>query len=547
MLFYGTIGESMLYLEKILGWNNMRATLTNENINTACESVGEFLTKRKIDKKELLRIKFSIEEVLLAYQKVFGPESAFTLDMGGGFGRNKIRLMIPGVMLDPFSKSEFVTDEDEFIRNALNLIAQVPRWQYRRGVNEILFTLKRKQTPEWMRILIAVASAVILGIFCRFVPPEIRNLLVVEIMGPLLNTFLGFLNAVAGPMIFLSVIWGINSIGDVSTFSKIGKKISLNFGFYLSVLTVIIALICLPLYSLNYGSSQVGSNFSSLYQMVLDIIPSNLFTPFSRGNTLQILFIAIIIGVTMLLIGKETQAIEEITEQLGNIVNGIMSFITRLVPFFIFGSLFNIIVAGESHTLKAGAGFFGGTLIGCLLLLIFHTALTCFRIKMSPIVLWKKVLPTFMIAVTTASSSASFSENIRTCVEELSISRRMANFGVPFGQILYKPGASVLFWFAAISSAASSGAETSVTWIVTALIVCIILSAAAPPVPGGMSASFTILFIQLGLPTTNLAIILSITSILDFLITGVNIFSGQCILAITSRELEKRNQTETTV
>ena len=89
--------------------------------------------------------------------------------------------------------------------------------------------------------------------------------------------------------------------------------------------------------------------------MVLDIIPSNLFTPFSRGNTLQILFIAIIIGVTMLLIGKETQAIEEITEQLGNIVNGIMSFITKLVPFFIFGSLFNIIVAGESHTLKAGA------------------------------------------------------------------------------------------------------------------------------------------------------------------------------------------------
>jgi Na+/H+-dicarboxylate symporter len=200
--------------------------------------------------------------------------------------------------------------------------------------------------------------------------------------------------------------------------------------------------------------------------------------------------------------------------------------------------LFNVIVAGEFRTLKAGASFLGGTLIGCLLLLIFHTAITCFRIKMSPIGLWRKALPTFIIAITTASSSATFSDNIRICVEELGISKRLANFGVPFGQILYKPGVSVLFWFAAISAASSVGAETSVTWIVTALIVCIILSAAAPPVPGGMSASFTILFIQLGLATEDLAIILSITSILDFLITGVNIFTGQCLLAITSRELE---------
>jgi Na+/H+-dicarboxylate symporter len=161
---------------------------------------------------------------------------------------------------------------------------------------------------------------------------------------------------------------------------------------------------------------------------------------------------------------------------------------------------------------------------------------------MSPFLLWKKVLPTFIIAITTASSSATFSDNIRTCVEELNISKRLANFGVPFGQILYKPGVSVLFWFAAVSAASAAKVETSATWIVTALLVCIILSAAAPPVPGGMSASFTILFIQLGLATTDLAIILSITSVLDFLITAVNIFTGQCILAVTSREIEQKTQ-----
>ena len=34
---------------------------------------------------------------------------------------------------------------------------------------------------------------------------------------PKTKKMLAFLNAVAGPMIFLSVVWGIYSIGDVST------------------------------------------------------------------------------------------------------------------------------------------------------------------------------------------------------------------------------------------------------------------------------------------------------------------------------------------
>jgi Na+/H+-dicarboxylate symporter len=71
--------------------------------------------------------------------------------------------------------------------------------------------------------------------------------------------------------------------------------------------------------------------------------------------------------------------------------------------------------------------------------------------------------------------------------------------------------------------------------MITALFMCIVLSAAAPPVPGGMSASFTVLFAQLGLPETSIAIILSLTSILDFLVTGSNIFPGQCLLKVTSQ------------
>jgi Na+/H+-dicarboxylate symporter len=244
------------------------------------------------------------------------------------------------------------------------------------------------------------------------------------------------------------------------------------------------------------------------------------------------------IGITMLIIGRDTQTVADLTEQLGFIIEGMMGFITRLIPVFVFGSLLIIIASSDLAPLAAGGKFFVWSLLGCLIMMLFHTVLACVRMRISPFALWKKVLPTFIIAITTASSSAAFTANIKTCTEELGVSHRLANFGVPFGQILYKPGVPILFLFAATSVAESSGTEVSMAWYITAVVTCIILSIAAPPVPGGMAASFTILFTQLSLPASDLGIILSLTSILDFVVTATNIFTGQCVLAITARSIE---------
>ena len=98
------------------------------------------------------------------------------------------------------------------------------------------------------------------------------------------------------------------------------------------------------------------------------------------------------------------------------------------------------------------------------------------------------------IALTTASSSAAFADNVSNCINKHGISPKLANFGVPFGQILYKPGTAIMYWFAAISVAERSGVAISLPWIITVLAMCIVLASATPPVPGGTTASFTNLF-----------------------------------------------------
>ena len=120
-----------------------------------------------------------------------------------------------------------------------------------------------------------------------------------------------------------------------------------------------------------------------------------------------------------------------------------------------------IVASSNLSSLAAGGKFFASTVAGCLLLILIHTAMVCVKMRIGPFDYWKRTFSTFFIALTTASSTAALVDNKRTCIEKLGVSERMANFGIPFGQLLYNPGSAVLFWFAAVSVAESSGTGVS--------------------------------------------------------------------------------------
>ena len=58
-----------------------------------------------------------------------------------------------------------------------------------------------------------------------------------------------------------------------------------------------------------------------------------------------------------------------------------------------------------------------------------------------------------------------------------------------------------------------------------------------PPIPGGTTASYKILFVQLVLSMESLAVALTLNILPDSLRTAVNLFAGQCVLISASRKL----------
>lgn len=409
----------------------MKYKLNELNIDTVAKEINAYLIKRNTEPKDRTHTKLSIEEVLLDYMSVFGSDAVFSVDYGGGLFKSRIRLNVPGPQVDPFSLSETTTEDDLLVANVLSRMGQRAKWKYVHGVNTITYNPAKKSIPDWGKLLMAILAAFVLGLAVRVLPANASGILRDGVIAPLLDTFLGFLNAIAGPMIFLSIVWGIYNIGDASTFSEVGRRLCVRFLLYLCIMTVLIALICLPFFGFRAGDAQNGNQFSELYRMVLNIIPNNLIMPFASNNTLQIMFVGIVVGIMMLTIGKNTQVVADLAEQLGFIIDGIMGVVSRFIPVFVFGSLFNIIAASDLSSFAAGGKFFAGALAGSVLLMIFHTVVACAVMRMAPLDLWKRTFSTFIISITTASSAAAFADNKRTCIDKLGISQRLVNIGVP--------------------------------------------------------------------------------------------------------------------
>ena len=145
-------------------------------------------------------------------------------------------------------------------------------------------------------------------------------------------------------MIFLAICWGIFNIGDMTMMGRIGKKVIGRIAA-LSFLVSAGATVCLlwlfPL-ELSSGSAAL-SGFSTIYQIILDIVPSDIISPFLNGNTLQIIFLGAAVGIALLILGDRAAAVRTFIEQTNEVVQFLMEAIGDLIPLFVFFSLFALL------------------------------------------------------------------------------------------------------------------------------------------------------------------------------------------------------------
>lgn len=495
------------------------------NIDKCSEDAEVFLNKAKVDRRETLRIKLMLEEVLLRYRDKFGEDTQYIFRCVKKFFSQRIEIIIEGDSYNPFEEES----DTVMIQKLLAGVGLAPTWSYKNGKNHIVFCPKKKPLSQTKKILVSVVIAIVMGIVCNFLPEIMVNNVSSYLLSPLTNMFVGSLSAVSGPMIFLSILGSICNMGDLETLGKIGKKTILTIlgvGFLTSVFSCLVMTAFATLQNASGGVTDI----SGILDMVYGIVPGNLFLPFTEGNVLQIIFIAVICGIAMLVLAGRVPQILSLIEQLNLLIQTIMEGVASLLYVLVFVMLLDMIVCGEVSTFLSSykivlwsLGLLAGFLIIILLFVSIHQ-------KLSPVFLMKKILPTFLIGLMTASSAAAFTTNVRDAEKKLGMDKKFVRFGIPLGQIIFKPGFITMLTALEFGMAKFYDLEISVSWIAIACIVNFIMSVAVPPVSGSAFACFTIVFTQLGIPAEAIAVAFAIDMILDFPCTGVGLAGLQLAL-----------------
>ncbi len=522
------------------------AVLDAAAIDECSDRVRSFFREKKAEARDTLRYALSTEEILLKYlDENDGEELHVRLVTGVRFFRPFVSISVDGKAKNVFLEKNQGVLQESLLKN----IGISPDYVYSGEQNTYTFQMPGKKFGSFAQLGIAVLCAAFVGIAGLSVPDSIRGTLSL-LLSMLHDTFLNLLGAVAGPMIFLSVAWGIYGIGDAATLKQIGRRMITGYFGTVFLAVCVCGLLALPFFHINLaGQAGNSGELFDVFSMLLGIIPGNILSPFMEGNTLQIIFLAVLFGVALLFLEKKTTAVAKATEQLSLIVQFLIEIISRLVPFFVFIVITDMIWSNKTEIFLTVGKLVIAVAIAILLtsaVVILNTS----RVnRIRPVRLIRKGLPTLIVGLTTASSAAAFGSNIIESRDELGIPENVYSFGLPLGIVTFKASSGLLYTMLALFFAEKYGSTESLTWVFVVFVVAAMIALATPPIPGGSVIAYTMLISILGLPEEALVICIAVDTILDFLVTGFDQFMIPFVLlnlstrlGLTDREILMREK-----
>lgn len=524
----------------------MELQLDAKSIDRASQYTDSVLEKLEVPEVDKYRCRLFVEESLGIWKKEFGEDKKCIISSGTKFKKAYIRAAVSGERCNP----KETTDElyGEMLENSGLLYSLgVPLdYDYANGQNVITITPPKQDRGTLFRVIVAILFALLISVFSHILVPQQCNMIAQSIVAPLFNTMMNLLMTIAGPLIFLSVCSGIYGIGNISVVGRMAGKLVKRFTIMTFIPLILFMILfgwCFPISELTLDG-KMGNRISEIYDMILKIVPTDIITPFQTGNALQIIFLACAVGISILLLGHKVSHLTDIIGQIHNVARLLMETIGKIVPFFVFLSILNLLLP---NSIRDCSGLIKQILFSilflCILFLLYYVRIYL-KWKLSIGTLLKKLLPTFMIAVTTASSAATFGINVETCEKSLGISKKTVEFGIPIGQVIFMPAGAVAFLVSALCIGEMYSVFITPVWIVTAIIVSGILAIATPPIPGGALSCYTILFMQLGIPTEGIALAISIDMLMDFILTAMNLLYLQCEMLFVANDLRMLDETK---
>lgn len=399
------------------------------------------------------------------------------------------------------------------------------------------------------KILIALISGITFGLLLSCIDSTlIKQTILIDGILKLLGT--GFLNAIkllVAPLVFVSIVYATSSLKEIKQIGRIGLK-TLIFYITTTALAIILSLIMANIINPGKGvhidivttttDAVTTSTSTNLIDTLLNMIPTNIFVAFSEGNVLGIIFFAILLGISMTLIGEKAKPLVDLFEICNDVLLQVISLIMNFAPFGIFALLAsNFATFGFTALIPLLKYVLGTIFTLCLHLGLVYMSMLIFIGKLSPMIFLKKFMPIFSICFSTASSSAGLPLSLKTSEKQFGVSPSVCSFTLPLGATINMDGTAIMQGFAVVFVAQMYGITLGINDYIMVIITAVLASIGTASVPGVGTVMLTMVLASVNLPVDAIALLIGVDHIIDMCRTPLNVAGDHiCTLLIAKSE-----------
>lgn len=399
--------------------------------------------------------------------------------------------------------------------------------------------MKTKKLSLAGQIFIALILAIAAGLLLQN-QTEFAN----NYIKPFGTIFLNLVKFIVVPIVLFSILEGIISMQDIKKVGSIGVKTVL---FYL--LTTAFAITVGLLFGSIFKSffpvlatsdlTYTATEATPFMETIVNIFPSNFIAPLSNATMLQVIFMAIILGASILLVGEKADPVVKGINSFNAVFVKCMELILKLSPIGVFCLLCPVIADNGTKII----GSLAMVLLTAYISYIVH-AIVVYSMSVrigagvGPVQFFKGMLPAILFAFSSASSVGTLPINIK-CAEELGAKSEIASFVLPLGATINMDGTAIYQGVCAIFIASCYGINLTFAQMLTIVITATLASIGTAGVPGAGMMMLAMVLTSVGLPVDGIALVAGVDRIFDMGRTTVNI-TGDAACAIVVSALEEK-------
>ncbi len=284
---------------------------------------------------------------------------------------------------------------------------------------------------------------------------------------------------------------------------------------------------------------------ASPLQMLVDIVPNNIFTSLNNNKMLQIIFFAIFFGIVIVSLPYEkVETVVKLIHGMNDIFIKMVDFIMMVAPYFVFALMAGKVSELAGDDLGAVIEIFKGLAsyslvvilgLGFLVFLLYPLVVKLVTGKIGYSDFFKAMSPAQLLAFSTSSSAATLPVTMECVSDNLKVKEEVSSFVLPIGATVNMDGTSLYQGVAVVFLAQFHMIDLSIAQQLTIILTATLASIGSAAIPSAGLIMMVVVLQSVGLNPAWIAIIFPVDRFLDMCRTVVNVTGDAAVATVIAK------------